>query len=85
MQHCHHREASTLIFKTRSCAGRTDLKNEHKSAENALFLRSALPLFSFPGLFRSVFGRFSDALLSLFLSLLFAKLLLPDSFCGRVP
>ena len=33
-----------LVFKIRSCAGRTDLKNKQKSAENALLLRSDLTM-----------------------------------------
>ena len=36
------REASDLIFKIRSCAVRSDLKNKQKTAENTLFLRSDL-------------------------------------------
>ena len=38
------REASTLIFKIRSCTGRTDLKNKAFSADFCLFFRSVLPV-----------------------------------------
>ena len=36
------REASTLIFKIRSCTARTDLRNKTFSADSCLFLRSDL-------------------------------------------